>query len=432
MRMNSDVVPGDCCERSEVSGPLKWCVLILCSISMLGICYAYDAVAPVADLLQKLRGLSSSQIGLLNAIYSVPGIFVAVVGGVIVDRVGPRRATLYFAVICLGGALLTASTGRFPLMAAGRLVFGLGAESITVAITTALGQWFAGRELGFALGVNLSIARLGSYAADLSPIWAESLYRRGWQPPLYLAAGIAGAALLAAVGYFIVEGVSQRPMVTAKIGGDVFRLRDIFKGVDASYWYVTGLCVTFYSVIFPFRSTFGIEYFQHVHGRSLQEAGAINSYVFLAAIISTPAFGFLADRSRHKAVWMLFGAASLFTAFVLLIVNVHQSVALSTLLMGVSFALVPAVLWPAVAYLVSAARLGTAYGLMIMMQNAGLFVANLVAGFLNDRYGASATNPSGYDPMISMFTTLSLLGVVFGVALLRRERRPAGHGLEQR
>ena len=76
---------------------------------------------------------------------------------------------------------------------------------------------------------------------------------------------------------------------------------------DRSYWYIVGLCVTFYSVIFPFRSTFAIKYFQHAHGLSLQEAGAINGYVFLAAIFATPAFGLIADRLGRRAAFMALG-----------------------------------------------------------------------------------------------------------------------------
>ena len=78
-------------------------------------------------------------------------------------------------------------------MAAGRLLFGLGAESMIVAITVAIGQWFVGRQLGFAFGVNLSIARAGSYSADMSPTWFSAVYERGWQPPLLLAVGFAAS-----------------------------------------------------------------------------------------------------------------------------------------------------------------------------------------------------------------------------------------------
>jgi MFS family permease len=96
----------------------------------------------------------------------------------------------------------------------------------------------------------------------------------------------------------------------------------------------------------------------------------------------------------------------------------------------VAFSLVPAVLWPSVPYLVEEHRLGTAYGLMTMVQNIGLTVFNLAAGALNDIYHAGAKNPGGYGPMLWMFALLSLAAVVFTVLLRRRETGPHGHGLE--
>ena len=90
-------------------------------------------------------------------------------------------------------------------MAAGRSIFGLGAESMIVAITVAIGQWFVGRQLGFAFGVNLSIARAGSYSADYSTTWFKPLYDQGWQPPLWLAAGMAFVAVAACVVYYAMD-----------------------------------------------------------------------------------------------------------------------------------------------------------------------------------------------------------------------------------
>ena len=140
----------------------RWSVLVAISVAMFGNYYVYDSIAPVADLLQKTLGFTDTQIGTLNAIYSLPNIVVVLIGGVIVDRFGTRLSTLFFAIICAIGALVTAISPSFPVMAAGRLIFGLGAESMIVAITVAIGQWFVGRQLGFAFGVNLSIARAGN------------------------------------------------------------------------------------------------------------------------------------------------------------------------------------------------------------------------------------------------------------------------------
>jgi MFS family permease len=396
---------------------------------MFGNYYAYDAVAPLADHLQRLLGFSDTQIGTLNAIYSVPNVFMVLIGGVIVDRLGTRISVLLFTAICTVGAVITALSPSFTMMATGRLIFGLGAESMIVAVTTALGQWFVGRQLGFAFGVNLSIARAGSYAADLSPTWAQSLYDSGWQPPLWLATGFCVFSLVAAVVYFVLEGwAGKRYTLTQPAPAERFVWSDLWR-FDRSFWYVIGLCVTFYSVIFPFRSTFAIKYFQHAHGLSLQDAGAINGFVFLAAIFATPLFGLLVDTVGKRAFFMAGGSLLLFLVFPILMFT-EWNLWVATILIGIAFSLVPAVMWPAVPYLVAPNRLGTAYGLMTMLQNIGLAAINLAAGALNDANRAGADNPSGYTPMLGMFAMLSLGGLAFAWLLRQREVGPDGHDLE--
>src|SRR6202043_1746151 len=85
----------------------------------------------------------------------------------------------------------------------------------------------------------------------------------------------------------------------------------------------------------------------------------------------------------------------------------HWSLWVATALIGVSFSLVPAVMWPLTSKLVYPARFGTPLGLMWAVQNAGIAGANLLPGWLNDRAGASAQNPAGYEPMMLFFGTAS-------------------------
>jgi MFS family permease len=380
-------------------------------------------------MLQTQLGFSATQVGALNGIYHLPNILMVLIGGIIVDRIGTRTATFVFTLLCVVGALLTASSGTFVAMAAGRLVFGLGAESMIVAVTTALGQWFKGRQLGFAFGLNLSLARAGSYAADLSSAWAGGAYAAGWREPLLIAVSFAIVALAGAAVFWILErGAATRYEIGLPPPADRIIWSDVWR-FNPSYWYVVGLCVTFYSVIFPFRSTFAIEYFQNGHGLALADASRMNSYVFLAAIFATPAFGLLVDRTGRRAFYMAFGSLLLMSTFPILLYT-NWSLWVSTVLIGIAFSLVPAVLWPSVAYLVEERRLGTAYGVMTMLQNVGLTGANFAAGALNDFGGAGASNPGGYRWMLWMFTILSLSGLVFSELLRRRETGPGGHGLE--
>jgi MFS family permease len=408
---------------------VRWGVLVFMSLAMFGNYYVYDSIAPLADILREQLGFSSTQVGSLNAIYSAPNIVMVLIGGVIVDRFGTRTSTLVFTALCLLGAILTAASATFAVMALGRLVFGLGAESMIVAVTAALGQWFKGRQLGLAFGLNLSIARAGSYAADLSPAWAEGAYAAGWREPLLIAIGFAIVALVGATIYWIMERSAERHYALGRpappdrfVWGDLWRF-------DRSYWYIVGLCVTFYSVIFPFRSTFAIEYFQNAHGLARDAAGEMNGYVFLAAIVATPLFGFMVDKLGRRSIAMFVGSFLLLACFPTLLFT-DWSLWATTVMIGIAFSLVPAVLWPSVPYLVEEQRLGTAYGLMTMIQNIGLTVFNLGAGALNDWGGASAENPSGYQPMLWMFTILSLSALVFSWLLRQREAGPEGHGLE--
>ena len=407
----------------------RWAVLVAISIAMFGNYYVYDSIGPVADSLQRLLGFTDTQIGTLNAIYSFPNIVMVLVGGVIVDRFGTRLSTLAFALVCLAGAIVTAMSPTFPVMAAGRLIFGLGAESMIVAVTVAIGQWFVGRQLGFAFGVNLSIARAGSYSADLSTTWFKGLYDAGWQPPLVFAIAMSAVGVVGCLIYYGLDRyLARRYDVPRPAPSDRFVWSDLWR-FDRSFWYVIGLCVTFYSVIFPFRSTFAIKYFQHAHGLSLQDAGALNGYVFLAAIFATPAFGFMADMLGRRAAFMAFGCFLLAAVFPILAYT-QMNLWITTVMIGIAFSLVPAVIWPAVPYLVEPNRLGTAYGLMTLVQQIGLTAINLVAGALNDANAAGADNPAGYTPMLWMFMILSLFGFVFAYALHAREVGPQGHGLE--
>jgi len=392
-----------------------WAIFSLLAMVMYGNFYLYDSIGPVADLLQRQRGFNSTQIGMLNAIYNLPNIVLILVGGVLVDRYGAARMTLGTAAVCLAGAALTAFSPSFAGMAAGRLLFGIGAETFVIGMLVAIAENFAGGNVAFAMGLSIGIGRLGSFSADMSPTWFADAYRQGWQPPLMIATLVAAASFAAALGYWWFDRRMRR-QTPVRVSGTVqrFVLRDLLR-FGSAYWCLLVLCVLWYAVIFAFRSTFSIEYFQHAHGLDLATAGAMNSYVFLAAMFTTPAFGWVCDRTGRYAPMLAFGALLLPLSIGVMALT-HWSLWVATAMLGVSFSLVPAVMWPLTSKLVSPTRFGTALGLMAVVQNTGIAGANLVAGALNDWSGASAHNPAGYQPMMLFFGALSSLG--FGFALL--------------
>ena len=386
------------------------------ALVMMGNYYGYDSVAPVAEQLSRELHFSDTQIGTLNAIYSFPNIFLVVVGGVLVDRFTARRMVLATTALCLIGSVVTALGTQFPVMAAGRLLFGIGSETLVVATTVALAQWFAGRYFALLFAANLSLARLGSYLADRSPSFAHELYAQGWQPPLWLAVGFAAASFAGALIYYWLDR-REAPRGTLALPPPPERFDwSHLLTFRKEYWLLVAVCVTFYSVIFPFRSTFAIKYLQQAQGLTLDAASTLNSYVFLAAVFATPVFGLILDRIGRNSSLLAQGALLLPLSFLVLAV-LPGSAGLSTALLGVSFSFLPAVLWPTVVRYSPPEHLGTAYGLMTTLQNAGLFGANIIAGYLNDTSGASAANPGGYAPMLWFFGLLSLAALLCTLVL---------------
>jgi MFS family permease len=406
---------------------VRWIVLVFISLAMFGNYYIYDAISPLADVLSKQLGFTDSDIGLLQGIYSVPNIFMVLIGGFIIDRLGTKKSTFIFAVLCLIGALITAFSSHLFFMATGRLVFGLGAESLIVAVTTAIAKWFRGKELSFAFGINLTIARLGSFAALNSPSWASKYYDH-WQAPLLITVAAGVICVAGAVIYWFLEGNAEKTYQVGIAGAtDKVMFSDIFR-FGTSYWYVVALCITFYSGIFPFQ-TFAVKFFMEAHGTSRELGGFLSSMLTLFAMVATPLFGLLADKIGKRSLLMMFGSLLLAPVYLMMAYS-HISLYVPMAMMGIAFSLIPGIMWPSVSYLVDQSKLGTAYGLMTLIQNIGLAGFNFLIGWANDYSLASATNPSGYTLGMWIFSILGVVGFLFAFLLRRSEMGPHAHGLE--
>lgn len=404
----------------------RWAVLVFISLAMFGNYYVYDCIAPIADLLAAQLHFSESNIGWLQAIYSMPNIVLVLVGGVIVDRIGVRRGILLFGSICLVGASITALYGALVPMAIGRLVFGIGAESLIVAVTTAAAKWFRGKELSFAFGLNLTIARLGTLLAQRSPTWAKFAYTN-WRSPLVISVLFATFCVTGALVYWFMETYAERNYELGQAETDKVVFRDLFN-FGPSYWLIVSLCVVFYAGIFPFE-TFAYQLFMDTHHVSRETSGELVSILTIFAMIATPILGLFVDKVGKRALLMMFGSVLLVPVY-LMIVYSDVSLYVPMAMMGLSFSLIPAVMWPSVAYIVPQSKLGTAYGLMTMIQNIGMAGFNLLIGWANDHTHASAANPAGYQLGMWIFSTLGILAMTFAFLLRQREMGPKGHGLE--
>lgn len=438
--------------RPEPSRMFRWLVLVFVSLAMFGNYYVYDCIAPIADLLAKQLGFSDSNIGLLQAIYSLPNVVMVLIGGYVVDRIGTRKAIFIFGVLCFIGSVVTCLSGMLSVMATGRLIFGLGAESLIVAVTTAIAKWFRGKELSFAFGINLMISRAGSLLAQQSPSWAGFAYSY-WRNPLLISVGFGSLCIVGAVIYWALEVYAEKRHQVGPAGAtDKVVFGDI-KTFGLSYWYIVALCITFYSAIFPFE-TFAYKFFMDAHHVTREAGGDLVGMLTLFTMFGTPLFGLFVDKLGKRALLMMLGSLLLIPVYLMMAyirssnyVTVYLPssadghfafvahhlppiLLLAMAMMGIAFSLIPAVMWPSVAYLVEQSKLGTAYGLMTMIQNIGLAGFNLMVGWANDYSHAGANNPGGYTLGMWIFSILGFLGLTFAFLLRQRELGPHGHGLE--
>jgi MFS family permease len=415
--------------------PYRFAVLLFAGFMIYGSYFAYDSIGAIEAALIAERGIGPSQIGVLYGIYSLGPIFLLFAAGLLVDRIGTRRASLLFSTLITVGAAIVAAAPTVGPMYAGRLLFGYGSEALLVAQNAILARWFRGKELAFAFGVALTISRLGTlFSFNTEALIADRL---GPSAALWIAAGLCLASMLANALYAVLDKHAEPALQLAdEHAGDRIVAGQV-RHLGPSFWWVTALCVTFYSAIFPFtalapnffRERFGLPaavggdggFFHDVFVNFLHmfsTAPGTSSIIIFASMVFAPFAGALIDRFGRRSQLMILGA--------LLMIPCYLALGFTSLpprypmiALGAAFVLVPAAMWPSIPRIVDRRFVGTAYGVMTQVQNVGLFVFPILNGRLRE-----ATD--GYQASMVMFAGLGALGLVFAVALARADRRAGG------
>ena len=394
----------------QESRTARWIVLILASFGMATNYYFYDALAPLADLIRMNLGFSSSEYGFFVSAYSIPNVFLAmaVLGGIILDRIGIRITGFSFIFLMAAGGTITAYgasdyflSGGFgynfmnsfwtsyspalKMMSLGFFVFGLGAETSIVVLSKVIVKWFKGKELALALGLNLAIGRLGAALAfTLSPrlIYPE------WTTAIWFGALLLWLGLVAFVVYMLMDiKIDRQVKIDISDPEDEFRWKDLKDLVtNRSVIYITLLCVTFYSAVFPFLK-FAPDLLMNKFSMPRVLAGDVTSYLMYGTILLTPLFGWITDNKGKSATLMYLGSGLLIIAHLMFALTYIEP-RIPIVLLGIAFSLVPAAMWPAVTKIVRESKLGTAYGFMFSVQNIGLWAFPLLIGLVLD-----ASNP---------------------------------------
>ncbi|MBU8921853.1 MAG: MFS transporter [Bacteroidales bacterium] len=399
----------------------RWLILLMISMVLFGSYYVYDAVTPINDYIQQSMDIDNSQYGLLFTLYSLPNLFFLVVfAGVLLDRLGIKKAGILYAGLCVLGSLVTsvAADKSFVWMLVGRGIFGFGSEAAILVVNKVIARWFRGKELSLAFGLNITVCRMGTFLAmGTSAMIRNSL--GSWTWSVWAGTAVMFVTFLLFLVYLAMDkkGVSAGEDSEEQVG--MMKILKEVRNFGPSFWLVSLLCVTFYSAMFPFLSH-APRLLQKQFSMSATQAGWYTAMASGSTMIFTPIFGFLVDKFGKRGTLMMLGSLLLFPAHLLLgLTNIHPAVPF--IILGISFSLVPAALWPAVPILVKENYLGTAYGMIGWIQNAGLTLFPWLAGIVVDR--------NGYFPMQIMFASLGFVGLISAFILLKTDKR-LGTGLQ--
>jgi MFS family permease len=417
----------------------RFILLLFVSMLTFGSYFAYDSIGAIENILIPALGLTTGTIGSLYSAYSIAAIAIVLFGGIITDRLGTRRASILFSALVTLGALIVALAQSSWMLFAGRLVFGAGSESLVVAQLAILSKWFKGKELALSFGVALTISRLGTlFSFNTEALIAN--YFGNFRSALWAAFLLCGLSFLCNLVSNTMDKRGETLLGMKEEGaGDKIVFADV-RAFTNTYWYVTLLCLTFYSAIFPFTALstnliatkWGIPDIQPGEGSFFYQvffnifhmfttAPGITSIPIFASMAFAPFAGRMVDRIGKRASLMIIGSSLLIVSHLVLGLT-HLDPRLPMMLLGCAFVLVPAAMWPSIPLLVAKEKVGTAFGLTTMIQNIGLALFPYLNGLL-------AHNTSSYTTSQVMFACLGFAGLVFAILLKRADAKKA-HILE--
>ena len=431
----------------------RWLVLILLATVMFFIGVFIDILAPLEPALEAAFGWSPATYGTISgSMYWLNIIGFILLAGIILDRIGARKSTLIASVLVLIGAgikyygmtdyfnnggfgfeffnsFLTNTPASAKVAIVGFAIFGVGLEMAVISTMRAVIRWFKGKELALALAMQVSIGRLGMmFVFFFAPRWAET---SGISAAVAISALLMLVGLFAACIYFIMDvKLDQQEGVKAVEvdDEDKFQFSDILTIFSSkTFWIVAGLCMFFYVSIFTFQ-----RFAVGMLDSRLLDAPMTSSDMFallpLGAAILTPLLGFFLDFRGRGATMLILGS--------LLMVICHSIFALAPdsiltfpvavialVVLGVSFSLVPAALWPAIPKFIEPRMLGTAFALIFWIQNVGLTLAPKLIGYVLE-----VTNRDFKIPML-IFATFGVFALILSF-MLKRQDKKHGYGLE--
>lgn len=432
-----------------------WAALACLVVPMFASYFFDDMFSSLSQLFRNPEllelGWDSADYGFYAGGYS----FLCVWGGLIVcgmllDKWGVRvTGSIFVGMMTAGAALVTfaITSGMAPKTSltvayVGCMLFGLGSEIAGVGVTRSIAKWFKGRNMAFAMGLQLAIARLGTaLALILSPMLVKAkaegeIYTllETAKPAFFgLALLLLGTVLWAVFVMMDARFDAQNGLTDRKERKeeDEFKFSDIFKVMSNKHFIMSALlCVFFYCSIISFKK-FATSILIPRFDLPAESASLMVSLIPFSTVIFAPLFGSLVDKVGKGTRWMIAGSVLVLIAHII-IAFAPEGVSgfgyAGIAILGVGYSIVPAALWPTVSKIVPEKNLGTAYSLIYWIQNMGMLLVPVAVGFIfrNTESGKLAALHSEY-----VFLALCVLAIAVSLLYARSSDRNPDLGLDK-
>jgi len=371
---------------------------------MFGAYFFHYVLSPIKPLLESALGWTSSDFGFYTGAYGFFNVFLfmLIISGIILDKWGVRRTGLlaillmalgtyinYFAIITNfpANATIFGINKQVLIASLGFAIFGIGTEAAGITVTKAVVRWFKNKEMALAMGLQISVARLGTALALAISIPLAKKFTVS--TPILLALIFMLIGLLAFLLFIYMDVKLDKSEKNANIvTEEEFRIKDIVHIItNRAFWYIAILCVLFYSAVFPFLY-YATDLMINKYHVSPNLAGLIPTLLPFGTILLTPLFGSIYDKLGKGATIMIIGAVMLIFVHGLLAlpgITYWWFAAGLVIILGIAFSLVPAAMWPSVPKIIPQNRLGTAYAVIFWIQNIGLMLVPYLLGIALDK-----------------------------------------------
>ncbi|MGL5682106.1 MAG: MFS transporter [Marinifilaceae bacterium] len=434
------------------SAAARWGALAIVSLTMMCGYFLTDVMAPLKPLLEKELFWSSNDYGIFTSAYGWFNVFflMLIFGGIILDKVGVRitgigacllmvigTAIKYTAIaelISFGGTIVGISA-QVIVASLGFAIFGVGIEVAGITVSKIIVKWFKGKQLALAMGLQVSLARVGTMIA-MSLSIPIATYFGNVSTPILAGLIVLCIGTLSFFIYCVMDRKLDKSMPPKELQEeDSFKIADIkYIFTNKGFWLIALLCVLFYSAVFPFLK-YASDLMINKFGIEPNMAGLIPSLLPLGTLFLTPVFGTLYDHKGKGATIMIIGSVLLIIVHVLFALPWLDQIGMAiftTILLGIAFSLVPSAMWPSVPKIIPENKLGTAYALIFWVQNWGLMGVPYLIGWILDRFCRVETPEGNFYNYTLPMVVFAIIGVLalFVAILLKREDRKKQYGLE--